>query len=184
MPPIPYTQPPPPIASPSNYQYYHLQSVSPYPNQAFYQPVYYQPSPPPSNVQYAVPVVINRPTNKCHRCGTTETPEWRRGPNGVRTLCNACGLFHAKLVKRKGAALAAKEVLNNKVTKGKNGRRISIEKHLLNENLRKKSASVSPVYHQQQMPSPQLPPPQIPSKRAYNSGMTPDYRQPVHIIRE
>lgn len=29
---------------------------------------------------------------KCHSCGTTETPEWRRGPDGARTLCNACGL--------------------------------------------------------------------------------------------
>lgn len=29
---------------------------------------------------------------KCHSCSTTETPEWRRGPDGARTLCNACGL--------------------------------------------------------------------------------------------
>ncbi|KAG1196861.1 hypothetical protein G6F70_007105 [Rhizopus microsporus] len=40
--------------------------------------------------------------HKCHSCGTTETPEWRRGPDGARTLCNACGLHYAKLV-RKGA---------------------------------------------------------------------------------
>jgi hypothetical protein len=26
-----------------------------------------------------------------------ETPEWRRGPLGPRTLCNACGLIYAKL---------------------------------------------------------------------------------------
>ena len=54
---------------------------------------------------------------------------------GCETLCNACGLFHAKLVKKR-AALAAEEVLNNKVTKGKNGRRISMKKHLLNESLK------------------------------------------------
>ena len=90
------------------------------------------------NVGYTIvqPEIVNKSTNRCHRCGTTETPEWRRGPKGVRTLCNACGLFHAKLVKRKGAALAAEEVLNNKVTKGKNGRRISMKKHLLNESLK------------------------------------------------
>lgn len=76
---------------------------------------------------HMTPEVINKPAHKCHRCGTTETPEWRRGPNGVRTLCNACGLFHAKLVKRKGAALAAKEILSCRVFKGKNGRRISIK---------------------------------------------------------
>lgn len=29
---------------------------------------------------------------RCHSCHTTETPEWRRGPDGARTLCNACGL--------------------------------------------------------------------------------------------
>ncbi|KAH3760934.1 hypothetical protein Pelo_7245 [Pelomyxa schiedti] len=28
----------------------------------------------------------------CHRCGRVETPEWRKGPDGPATLCNACGL--------------------------------------------------------------------------------------------
>lgn len=27
---------------------------------------------------------------KCLGCGATATPEWRRGPMGPRTLCNAC----------------------------------------------------------------------------------------------
>lgn len=106
-----------------------------------YYPVYYNqnapPPPPPlqnySHQPYSVAEVINKPMNKCHRCGTTETPEWRRGPNGLRTLCNACGLFHAKLVKRKGAVLAAEEVLNNKVCKGKNGRRVLIKKQAMDE---------------------------------------------------
>ncbi|KAJ2114956.1 hypothetical protein IWW43_006750, partial [Coemansia sp. RSA 1935] len=30
--------------------------------------------------------------NSCRSCGISETPEWRRGPDGARTLCNACGL--------------------------------------------------------------------------------------------
>ncbi|KAI8876725.1 GATA-domain-containing protein [Backusella circina FSU 941] len=38
----------------------------------------------------------------CHSCKTTETPEWRRGPDGARTLCNACGLHYSKLL-RKGS---------------------------------------------------------------------------------
>jgi hypothetical protein len=50
---------------------------------------------------------------RCHLCGVTETPEWRRGPDGSRTLCNACGLYHAKLVKKKGEAEAA-EMLREK----------------------------------------------------------------------
>ncbi|KAI8087703.1 uncharacterized protein B0P05DRAFT_632310 [Gilbertella persicaria] len=37
---------------------------------------------------------------KCHSCSTTETPEWRRGPDGARTLCNACGLHYSKLLKK------------------------------------------------------------------------------------
>ncbi|KAK9471558.1 uncharacterized protein V1510DRAFT_419611 [Dipodascopsis tothii] len=42
------------------------------------------------------------PPSRCHQCGISETPEWRRGPDGARTLCNACGLHHAKLIKKKG----------------------------------------------------------------------------------
>ncbi|KAE8246893.1 hypothetical protein A4X13_0g5584 [Tilletia indica] len=41
---------------------------------------------------------------KCLGCGATETPEWRRGPIGPRTLCNACGLLFAKMKRKKGAA--------------------------------------------------------------------------------
>ena len=35
--------------------------------------------------------------NRCHSCGRAETPEWRRGPDGAKTLCNSCGLHYAKL---------------------------------------------------------------------------------------
>lgn len=35
--------------------------------------------------------------SRCEGCGITETPEWRRGPSGKRTMCNACGLQYAKL---------------------------------------------------------------------------------------
>lgn len=27
----------------------------------------------------------------CGDCGTVDSPEWRKGPNGPKTLCNACG---------------------------------------------------------------------------------------------
>jgi len=36
----------------------------------------------------------------CHMCGVSETPEWRRGPAGDHTLCNACGLRYATLLKK------------------------------------------------------------------------------------
>lgn len=38
----------------------------------------------------AGPGKAGKPTPKCLGCGATETPEWRRGPMGPRTLCNAC----------------------------------------------------------------------------------------------
>jgi len=41
----------------------------------------------------------------CRHCGTTDTPEWRRGPDGRKSLCNACGLHYSKLVKRENMAV-------------------------------------------------------------------------------
>jgi hypothetical protein len=31
----------------------------------------------------------------CRDCGTVDSPEWRRGPLGPKTLCNACGLVRS-----------------------------------------------------------------------------------------
>ncbi|BCR82912.1 GATA transcription factor LreB [Aspergillus chevalieri] len=33
---------------------------------------------------------------RCSDCGTSDSPEWRKGPKGPKTLCNACGLRWAK----------------------------------------------------------------------------------------
>ncbi|KAK3360144.1 hypothetical protein B0T25DRAFT_121980 [Lasiosphaeria hispida] len=41
------------------------------------------------------------PPGRCHSCNRIDTPEWRRGPDGARTLCNACGLHYAKLERRR-----------------------------------------------------------------------------------
>lgn len=43
-----------------------------------------------------------RTDTKCTQCGLVLTPEWRLGPHGSRTLCNACGLFFLKLIKKFG----------------------------------------------------------------------------------
>ncbi|KAG0750628.1 hypothetical protein G6F57_000110 [Rhizopus arrhizus] len=37
----------------------------------------------------------------CKDCGTTSSPEWRKGPQGPKTLCNACGLRWAKKNKKR-----------------------------------------------------------------------------------
>lgn len=36
----------------------------------------------------------------CVECGCTQSPEWRSGPTGKNTLCNACGLRHQKKEKK------------------------------------------------------------------------------------
>ncbi|KPV72783.1 uncharacterized protein RHOBADRAFT_38883 [Rhodotorula graminis WP1] len=36
----------------------------------------------------------------CQNCGRADSPEWRSGPNGAKTLCNACGLRWAKSQKQ------------------------------------------------------------------------------------
>lgn len=44
---------------------------------------------------------IDKTNFKCQRCGTTNTPEWRRGPSGRNTLCNACTLSRLNLIRVK-----------------------------------------------------------------------------------
>jgi hypothetical protein len=36
----------------------------------------------------------------CTDCGTLDSPEWRKGPKGPKSLCNACGLRWAKREKK------------------------------------------------------------------------------------
>jgi hypothetical protein len=36
------------------------------------------------------------PAGKCYNCGSVESTEWRRGPDGLRTLCNPCGICYSK----------------------------------------------------------------------------------------
>jgi len=37
----------------------------------------------------------------CMQCGATQTPQWRKGPDGLSTLCNACGV-RAKRAQQQG----------------------------------------------------------------------------------
>ncbi|KAF9321308.1 hypothetical protein BG003_002489 [Podila horticola] len=39
--------------------------------------------------------ITNKPSEDgraCRYCGTRDTPMWRRGPDGTKTLCNSCGI--------------------------------------------------------------------------------------------
>ncbi|KAF8340482.1 GATA zinc finger-domain-containing protein [Cantharellus anzutake] len=49
------------------------------------------------------PRVTASSPGQCNSCGSRDTPEWRRGPEGPRTLCNACGLHYAKVMKEGGS---------------------------------------------------------------------------------
>lgn len=46
---------------------------------------------------------------KCENCQTNASPEWRRGPSGHKTLCNACGLRYARSVAKNERQQAPKE---------------------------------------------------------------------------
>lgn len=60
----------------------------------------------------------------CNHCGSKSTPEWRKGMDGNRTLCNACGLFYSKLAKKYNAEEAARIMEERKKTGSVNNRRI------------------------------------------------------------
>ncbi|KAK8058500.1 tannase and feruloyl esterase [Apiospora phragmitis] len=36
----------------------------------------------------------------CRHCNCTATVKWRSGPDGLKTLCNVCGLLYAKRLRR------------------------------------------------------------------------------------
>ncbi|KAG8903910.1 hypothetical protein FRB99_002567 [Tulasnella sp. 403] len=46
---------------------------------------------------------------QCLTCHAKSSPEWRRGPLGPRTLCNACGLVYIKIMKRRAKGLPEEE---------------------------------------------------------------------------
>ncbi|KAL1696711.1 hypothetical protein GGG16DRAFT_42800 [Schizophyllum commune] len=60
--------------------------------------------PPPAVGQSQLIHAMEGEGQTCLCCDATTTPEWRRGPMGPRTLCNACGLVYAKMVKRRQKA--------------------------------------------------------------------------------
>ncbi|GAA6007102.1 hypothetical protein JCM10207_001508 [Rhodosporidiobolus poonsookiae] len=65
---------------------------------------------------------VYKPNQKaCESCGTVNSPEWRKGPTGAKSLCNACGLRYARSVARqkKQAEAAANGGVAPKKTKKK-----------------------------------------------------------------
>ncbi|GAV49426.1 hypothetical protein ZYGR_0P00690 [Zygosaccharomyces rouxii] len=60
---------------------------------------------------------------RCLHCSSTETPEWRKGPSGPTTLCNACGLFYKKLIKKFGEEVAT-SIMKSRQTEDPQNRKI------------------------------------------------------------
>ncbi|KAL6052519.1 white collar 2 type of transcription factor [Balamuthia mandrillaris] len=60
-------------------------------------------------------MILPSRVKRCLECGSTDTPGWRRGPQGIRTLCNACGLRYArkKAEEKARAALPRKSNIHN-----------------------------------------------------------------------
>lgn len=49
--------------------------------------------PPPTD---EAPATATSNRKQCEACGTFDSPEWRKGSSGARSLCNACGLRFAR----------------------------------------------------------------------------------------
>ncbi|KAJ3101788.1 blue light receptor [Phlyctochytrium planicorne] len=90
----------------------------------------------------------------CRRCGTTTSPEWRKGPDGPKTLCNACGLAHSKKQRKDSLRLQAATV-----AAGPSG---PPPPHPLDPNLMVSSSQVSMMPRQGPIPNmPMGPPPMM-----------------------
>eukprot|EP00879_Flechtneria_rotunda_P001503 GHRR01001660.1.p1 GENE.GHRR01001660.1~~GHRR01001660.1.p1 ORF type:complete len:1310 (+),score=607.85 GHRR01001660.1:230-4159(+) len=51
---------------------------------------------------------VGVPGKVCCECGATQTPQWREGPQGPKTLCNACGVrYQRSMSKNKSNKRAA-----------------------------------------------------------------------------
>ncbi|XP_072995787.1 uncharacterized protein [Typha latifolia] len=65
------------------------------------------------------------PFKACELCGTSTTPLWRTGPNGPKSVCNACGI---KYRKRRRSAECHEEYVNTKPIS--NPSKVGIEERL------------------------------------------------------
>jgi hypothetical protein len=43
---------------------------------------------------------VKKKVKRCENCNVDHSPEWRRGPSGHKTLCNACGLRYSRTINR------------------------------------------------------------------------------------
>ncbi|GAA5832892.1 hypothetical protein JCM11251_000519 [Rhodosporidiobolus azoricus] len=102
------------------------------------------------------------PPDCCAVCSVTETPEWRKGPAGNRSLCNGCGLVAAKRSKEretKGFAppATAAEIENELECIGTERFKVTNGRYRLPPNTRQRIAVTQQRTRQQQQPAPPQP---------------------------
>jgi len=76
----------------------------------------------------------------CHFCGRRETPEWRKGPGGPATLCNACGLQWAKKMRAQRHSSSASSKPSSTATSTATTAAVAVSDSIKNEP---KATSVS-----------------------------------------
>ncbi|AGO10167.1 AaceriAAR174Wp [[Ashbya] aceris (nom. inval.)] len=70
-------------------------------------------------------IVIRDPkTMNCLQCGSRDTSEWRSGPLGRKSMCNACGIWYMKLKQRFGEEDAAVIMEYRRLTNRHDDRRV------------------------------------------------------------
>ncbi|KAK7311766.1 hypothetical protein RJT34_10105 [Clitoria ternatea] len=86
---------------------------------------------------------------KCLHCATDKTPQWRTGPMGPKTLCNACGVRYksGRLVPEYRPAASPTFVL----TKHSNSHRKVLELRRQKEMMRAQQDQLLQLQHQQSM---------------------------------
>ncbi|GAA5899942.1 hypothetical protein JCM6882_007008 [Rhodosporidiobolus microsporus] len=99
------------------------------------------------------------PPDCCAVCSVTETPEWRKGPAGSRSLCNGCGLVAAKRAKEretKGFAppASAPEIEHELESIGAERFKVTNGRYRLPPNTRQRIATTQERTRQQQHPTP------------------------------
>lgn len=67
---------------------------------------------------------VAKSSAECQHCGSRNTPEWRRGPEGPRLVCNACGLFYSKLIRKYGRVEATLMMRTRKLNGQDQDRRV------------------------------------------------------------
>ncbi|KAG0150470.1 hypothetical protein CROQUDRAFT_652401 [Cronartium quercuum f. sp. fusiforme G11] len=74
--------------------------LAPEPNYSHHAPA--PPSPGKAQARMGCdPTSGTQVPRACTSCGVQNSPEWRKGPNGVKSLCNACGLRFSRAQARK-----------------------------------------------------------------------------------